>query len=67
MKNFIDYVLTFYGPNGIYESYFKRRVTKKRIQAAIKTLKNSGHNFVGDSIDREKVRDIMLAAEAPLL
>ena len=56
MIHFIDYVHSFYGPNGIYDM----NVTKDMIMnATMKYLTTPGTKFSGDSYDRERVRIIM--------
>jgi hypothetical protein len=59
--NFVQYMLEFYGPKGIYPSGF----TSTQIILATQLYKarlKEGEEFVGDSIDRERVRDIIFAA-----
>ena len=58
---FVDYVYNFYGPNGVYPM----KVNKANILAATELLlqqyaEQSEYEFEGDSIDRERVRDIMI-------
>ena len=59
--NFTQYMLDFYGPNGVYPEGF----TSTQIGLATQLYKYrlpEGEKFLGDSIDRERVRDIILAA-----
>jgi hypothetical protein len=59
--NFSQYMLDFYGPNGLYPEGF----TSTQISLATQLYKCrlvEGEKFLGDSIDRERVRDIILAA-----
>ena len=59
--NFTQYMLDFYGPNGIYPLGF----TGEQISLATQLYKcrlPEGAEFYGDSIDRERVRDIILEA-----
>ena len=67
MKEFIDYVYEFYGPNGIYPM----QATKEEIGAAtvVRIMGEQPNEygvpmndipFQGDSIDRECVRDVIL-------
>ena len=59
--NFTQYMLDFYGPNGIYPLGF----TSTQIGLATQLYKCrllEGEEFLGDSLDRERVRDIILAA-----
>lgn len=65
-KEWVDYVLSFYGPTGLNASFFKTPVTEAEILAATKLRVATGQ-FEGDSFDREAVRDIMLAARGQFL
>ena len=56
MKHFIDYVYNFYGTGGIYDM----QCTKLQIYSATKQLAATVSPVFYDSIDREKVRDIMI-------
>ena len=59
--NFTQYMLDFYGPNGIYPLGFN----STQISLATQLYKGrlaEGEEFCGDSVDRERVRDIILAA-----
>jgi hypothetical protein len=56
MEGFYDYVLSFYGENGIY----KIGTTLDMVMEATQKYISSGADFCGDSFDREHVRDIML-------
>ena len=59
--NFIQYMLDFYGPNGTYPQGF----TATQISLATQLYKcrmTAGQEFLGDSHDREQVRDIILEA-----
>ena len=56
-NQWIEYVLDFYGKGGIYEM----GATKEQVVDATNTLiKQIGTKFEADSIDRERVRDIMI-------
>jgi len=55
---FIDYLMDFYGPSGIYPLGF----TRTQIQLATSLYITTGREFLGDTRDRERVRDIVLAA-----
>lgn len=61
-EQFIEYCLDFYGKNGIYDYGF----TVEEIELATRLYQlgceRSGEKFCGDTIDRERVRDIILAA-----
>jgi hypothetical protein len=60
--NFTRYMLDFYGPNGIYNYGF----TAEQINLATQLYKcrlsvtYPGQEFCGDSVDRERIRDIIL-------
>lgn len=57
LNRFVDYCYDFYGPGGIYPM----NVNKANILAATAIVMAEGkHNFIGDSIDRERVRDVMI-------
>jgi hypothetical protein len=59
--NFTEYMLDFYGPKGIYPLRF----TSTQINLATQLYKcrlRKDQEFLGDSIDRERVRDIILEA-----
>jgi len=56
LKEFYDYVFYFYGPGGIYEM----NATMDQIKAATETHLSTGVEFEGDTIDRERVRDILI-------
>ena len=55
--DFVEYVYSFYGTNGIYDMGANREqilsATKDHVAAA-------PYPFDGDSLDREAVRDIMI-------
>ncbi len=53
---FINYVLSFYGPGGIYDM----GATADMILEATQKYITEGADFCGDSIDRELIRDIMI-------
>ena len=57
MTEFYDYVLSFYGENGIYPIGASLDMV---MEATEKYLNTPGTDFCGDSFDREHVRDIML-------
>ena len=59
MKDFYDYVLSFYGPDGIYPMGANRTIVRKATNDVIRISKIKGREFCGDSIDRELVRDIL--------
>lgn len=59
IADFVDYVYAFYGPDGIYP------MTDLTLEAVRDTVVVylgivGSDNFVADSVDRERVRDILL-------
>ena len=60
MNDFIDYVIQFYGPDGIYPMGANRTIARKATDDVIRICKIKGQKFCGDSIDRELVRDLMI-------
>jgi len=60
--DFVDYVESFYGDDGIYDLGFK--VTREHVWNAtsvhLMRLTASRDTFEGDTVDREMVRDIMI-------
>jgi hypothetical protein len=61
MTEFYDYVLSFYGKDGIYPMGATLTVVRKATQDLIRILKIKGEKFAGDSIDRELVRDLLIS------
>jgi len=62
IKEFTYYLNMFYGIKGIYSS--GRDVSKQEVSKAIKILKaDSSIEFQGDTIDRERARDIIFTEE----
>lgn len=62
LHKFFEYVMSFYGPGGVYE--FEPPATVEEIKRATEIRLNHLEVFSwggGDSVDREIVRDIMLA------
>ena len=60
MTEFYDYVLSFYGKDGIYPMGATLTQVKQSTATLKKILKLKGEEFCGDSIDRELVRDLMI-------
>ena len=59
---FIDYVYSFYGPNGLYPLGVTKGDIKSACLSYILTIENNKDGLTwggGDSIDRERVRDII--------
>jgi hypothetical protein len=61
MTDFYDYVLSFYGKDGIYPMGATLIVVRKATNDLIRILKIKGQDFCGDSIDRELVRDLLIS------
>lgn len=59
MKEFIDYVLSFYGKGGLYDIGATEEEVKTALNIRLKIRQDI--EFDGDSYDREIVRDIILA------
>jgi hypothetical protein len=63
---FIEYVFSFYGPEQMYGDLFKHTLSKLEVTLAIGMyLERLRHDKDisfgdGDSVDRERVRDILL-------
>jgi hypothetical protein len=57
MTEFYDYVLSFYGEDGIYPIGATLDMV---MEATAKYLAKPDTKFEGDSFDREHIRDIML-------
>jgi len=63
MKEFVDYVMDFYGASGIYDIGATREEVWQATCIRIKRNADqplNGISFDGDSLDREAVRDIVL-------
>ena len=54
-EGFLNYVLQFYGPKGLYDM----GMTKDEADKGARIVKMLSCEFIGDSVDREKVRDIV--------
>jgi hypothetical protein len=61
MTEFYDYVLSFYGSDGIYPMGATVSMIKETTKTHIQILKLKGEKFCGDSIDRECIRDLMIS------
>jgi hypothetical protein len=55
---FVDYVYNFYGPHGVYPLGVTREQLSAGIMSYVSMLEPG--EFCGDSVDRERVRDIMI-------
>jgi len=60
LNHFIDYVMSFYGPDELYPiPGINRTIVRKATNDVIRIAKIKGQSFLGDSYDREQVREIM--------
>lgn len=60
INDFIDYVMSFYGPGELYPiTGINRTVVRKATQDVMRIAKLKGQEFCGDSVDREQVRDLL--------
>ena len=60
MTEFYDYVLSFYGPQGIYPMGATLELIEQATQDLIRILEIKDQEFCGDSVDRELVRDLLI-------
>lgn len=60
LNDFVDYVMEFYGPDGIYPMGANPTVVRKATNDCMKIAKIKGDEFYGDSIDRELIRDLLI-------
>ncbi len=60
INDFIDYVMSFYGPDGLYPMGANRTLVRKATNDIIRIAKIKEVPFCGDSIDREQVRDLLI-------
>jgi hypothetical protein len=61
MTEFYDYVLSFYGPQGIYPMGATLPLIQQATNDIIQILQIKNEEFCGDSIDRELVRDLLIS------
>lgn len=61
MSDFYDYVLSFYGADGIYPMGAKLTQIKQATSTHLKILKLKGQEFCGDSFDRECVGELLVS------
>jgi hypothetical protein len=59
VTDFVDYVFEFYGPRGLYPM---PRLTRSAVSQTVQVYLSivGRDNFAADSLDRERVRDILL-------
>lgn len=67
VENFISYVMSFYGSNGLYSFNFKESEVIAATAMYKASLSSCDKEFVGDSIDRENVRDLVLSYREKIL
>jgi hypothetical protein len=61
MSDFYDYVLSFYGDDGIYPMGATLPLIQQATNDIIQILQIKNEEFCGDSIDRELVRDLLIS------
>ena len=61
INHFIDYVMSFYGADGIYPIQgINRTLARKATNDVMRIAKIKDQSFCGDSYDREQVRDLLI-------
>ena len=62
MNEFVSYVYDFYGKNGVYDmGATVSQITTATIDYLSSLLSKGEYTFCGDSLDRERVGDIMIS------
>ena len=61
MTEFYDYVLSFYGADGLYPMGATLDLIEQATDTHLKILELQGHKFCSDSYDRELVRDLLIS------
>ena len=62
IKEFVSYVYDFYGKGGVYDmGATVSQITTATIDYLSSLLSKGEYTFCGDSLDRERVRDIMIS------
>ena len=61
MTHFYDYVLSFYGADGLYPMGATLDLIEKATDIHIKILELKGQKFLGDSFDRECVGELLIS------
>lgn len=61
VENFTSYVMSFYGPGGLYNFNFNQVEVEAATAIYKARISSQGKEFVADSVDRENVRDIVLS------
>lgn len=58
---FVDYIMSFYGPDGTWSEFFDHKLTKDIVEKYVdKFINKRETDFDGDSFDRELFRDFLL-------
>lgn len=60
LTNFVDYCMSFYAKDGIYELNFTENEVLLATELYMIQLFSVGEEFCSDTLDRERVRDIVL-------
>ena len=62
-QEFVDYVFSFYGPEGVYGKHFNHLLTRDQVEFGVNILQHHcnerGIEFIGDSYDCEYTLSIM--------
>ena len=62
IKEFVNYVYDLYGKGGVYDmGATVSQITTATIDYLSSLLSKGEYTFCGDSLDRERVRDIMIS------
>jgi hypothetical protein len=62
MEAFVAYCWEFYGPGKLYGDFFSGTLTLAELRVACAAVASGEGWGDGDSVDREHVRDLLLAA-----
>ena len=65
--SFTQYMMDFYGPEGLYPMGVNETQIALATQLYKCRLPNGALDFVGDSVDREGVRDLIIEARKGVL
>ena len=60
LQKFYDYVLSFYGDDGLYPMGATPKLIKQATSTHLKILKLKNEEFCGDSFDRERVGELLI-------
>jgi hypothetical protein len=64
-KAFVAYCWSFYGPGQVHGDFFDHTLTLSELRRAAR-IQRADPTYAADSLDREHVRDIMLAERGKL-